>query len=479
MTTRPGRDLITPEWFQWMSAPASRGAKAQRIGAAVGLLIGILLIANNRIILGAIAIAIALFVGISSFLSPALAQKVDRVFDRIGTWLARIISWTLLTPLFVIVFTAVRVWHRIVGQDPLRLRETDEPSYWIPSDAHARKVRYANAMFASERVQRRGLGLVAIGLLLLVAAVLSEGLLRFWGFGKPILYLSDAQIGFYPMPNQATNRQGGRVTINSFGMRAPDYAAKKPEGVFRVLMLGDSTLYGGSYVDQNELYSRRLEEHLRKAARGRRVEVLAMGVNAWGPFHELGYVEKFGTFDADLAIVALPIGDIYRPLYGLEAVPFLSAQRPPRLAFEELVNHLAWRLRTTQIGPPPKEQVQWQGERGLEAYARLAQLLSDRGAEVMFQVLPYEDMGVGRKFIPSEVRDVNRLRATLGGRFHLTYPAGVFKGVPGVLYHDGVHLHVDGHRVYSEFLEKDIAANSAKWKEWVALPRMATAGVIR
>ena len=39
-----------------------------------------------------------------------------------------------------------------------------------------------------------------------------------------------------------------------------------------------------------------------------------MAANGWGPFNELGYVEKFGTFDADVAVILLPIGDIYRDL---------------------------------------------------------------------------------------------------------------------------------------------------------------------
>ena len=46
------------------------------------------------------------------------------------------------------------------------------------------------------------------------------------------------------------------------------------------------------------------------------VEVLNMAVNGWGPFEEFGYVEKFGTFNADVAIVCLPIGDIYRRQVG-------------------------------------------------------------------------------------------------------------------------------------------------------------------
>lgn len=451
-----------------MARPAARRRFGPMVGAAVGILIGIALIAAQKIVLGSIAIAIAVIIGGSSMLSPALARKFDAAFQRVGFWAAKIVSWLLLAPLFVIVFTAVRLWHRLTRHDPLQLADSDDASYWLPSDAHERKVRHASAMFATHRIQSRRLGLPALAVLAVLAIVIAEGTLRLKGFGNPILYVTDPQVGYYPRPNQAAEREGGRVEINSFGMRAPEYPQRKAAGVFRVLMLGDSTLYGGSYVDQRELYSRQLEEHLRKTARGRRVEVLAMGVNGWGPFHELGYVEKYGTFDADLAIIALPIGDIYRPQYGLEAMPFLSAASPPRLAIEEVVHHLAWRMRTKQIGQPGPEQLQWSAERGLEAYGRLARLLTERGAEVIFEVLPTEPAAMGT-IREQERRDVERLRARLAaeGPFRVAYPAGLFRGARGRLYHDDVHLHVDGHRLYARYLHDSVTRHSTRWNQWL------------
>lgn len=401
--------------------------------------------------------------------SPALARKLDRVFEGMGTWAARIVSWLLLAPLFLIVFTAVRLWHALARHDPLQRSDSDEPSYWLPADSHARKVRHSSAMFATHRIQSRRLGLPAVIVLLALALVVAETTLRLKSFGKPILYVSDPQAGFYPLPNQATDREGGRVEINAYGMRAPDYPPRKADAAFRILMLGDSTLFGGSYIDQRELYSSRLEMHLRNMARGRRVELLAMGVNGWGPFHQLGYVEKFGSFDADLAIIALPIGDINRPFYGLEALPFLDHRRPPRLALEEVINHLAWRLRTTQLGAPSLQYQQWNSARGLEAYARLARLLSDRGAEVRFEVLPSRSAASGAVG-KDERRNVERLHAliTAAGPFRVAFPAGFGRRARGRLYQDDVHLSVDGHRLYAGYLRDRVAGESDRWKEWTS-----------
>lgn len=130
--------FIAPQWFPWKAQPAVRYRIAPRVGAAVSLLVAIALIANRQIVPGSIAVAIALLLG-ASMVSPALARQLDRVFEGMGTWAARIVSWLLLAPLFVIVFTAVRLWHALVRHDPLQRSDSDEPSYWLPADTHARK----------------------------------------------------------------------------------------------------------------------------------------------------------------------------------------------------------------------------------------------------------------------------------------------------------------------------------------------------
>lgn len=459
------------QWFEWIDAsPKKRRPVTAAIGVVIGVAIGILLIVHQRVITGSIACAIAVSLGLVWILSPGLWQRIEQILERGGALLSKVVAWILLTPLFVIVFTAVRVWNRLTRHDPLSRSHNDEASYWILADEHARKLRYASAMFASERVNNRRLGVIPVLLLIGLAVVISEGALRLRGFGAPVLYVADSQMGFYPAPNQIVDRYGGRIEINAFGMRAPQYAPQKRAGSFRILMIGDSTLFGGSYVDQPELYSRRLEQQLRRMTGGRTVEVLPIGVNGWGPFHELGYIQRFGTFDADLAIITLPIGDIYRPLYGLEAMPFLNVRRPPRLALEEVLNHLAWRLRTTEIGVPPVEELRWQGDQGVHAYAGLAQLLSARGSEVMFEVLPSEIAGTTGAVSALENGNVQRLRSAVAtaGPFPVAFPVGLFRGSPGRIFHDWVHLDVDGHRWYAEYLRQEVATKSNAWKTWAS-----------
>jgi len=467
-----GTSLRAPVWFPWLQpAQDSPTLLPAMLRGVAGLAIGGLLVALNQPRVGLLVCALSLAVVLGCVASPRAQARLDAWFRRAGLWLGKGVSWLVLVPAFLVVFTLARGWIRLTGANPLEFGVRDAPTYWLAADDPRRKLRYASSMFASERVIRRGPSPAVWVTVVAVLLLSAEGALRLWGFGSPVLYVPDAQVGFYPAPNQRTDRYAGRIEINAFGMRGPPYRPEKPAGTFRVFMIGDSTLYGGSYVDQQQLYSRLLERQLSQAAGGRLVEVLAIGVNAWGPFHEIGYLEKFGTFDADLAVVCLPTEDLYRPHYGLEKVPFHSVRHPPFLAWEELLAHLAWRLRETQIGPPSAEERAYRAAQGLGAYARLAGLLAERGAEVSFQVLPSRQAGAGDAAPEVEARDVARLRATLqsASATEVAFPLGLFRGAQGRIYHDGSHLDIDGHRLYATYLRDEVIAKSRRWKHWVGV----------
>ena len=66
--------------------------------------------------------------------------------------LALFSSWILLAPIFLVGFTLARAWMRLSRADPLQLRRTTLPTYWLSADTHERKLRFVSAMFAGERV---------------------------------------------------------------------------------------------------------------------------------------------------------------------------------------------------------------------------------------------------------------------------------------------------------------------------------------
>jgi lysophospholipase L1-like esterase len=133
---------------------------------------------------------------------------------------------------------------------------------------------------------------------------------RIAGYGRRVVTVPDARVGFRLVPNQEREMpNGARVAINSFGMRDEDFAREKPEGEFRVLLLGDSLTFGID-VDQSEIFARRLDARF-AAASGRRVRVMNGAVQGYDSSHQRDWLATFGLDLApDLVVVMFFPNDI-------------------------------------------------------------------------------------------------------------------------------------------------------------------------
>jgi hypothetical protein len=467
------RPLESVAWFPMRSAPPSHRNEARATIAklAVGATVGLLFFLAHRIALAGTVWAVALAIATVAFVSPAANAVIERALSGFGGAVARAATALVLGAVFLLVLTPVRFLRRMLGADDLHLRDGHKKTFWLPCDDEARKLRHAGEMFATEAPAPSTHPLRAALVLAACLVLLAEGVLRLYGFGNTVLYQADPDIGYYPEPEANLVRYGGRVSTNHFGMRSPEIARDKPSGTFRIFMIGDSTLYGGSYVDQEDLYATRLQKELEKAALPGKVEVLAMGCNGWGPFHERGYLKHYpDAFQADLAIVHLPIDDVNRPLYGLMEVPFFAVQSPPRIALEEVASHLLWRYRAERSGKDAAWEAK-QAPRGIHEYGLLADDLARAGAEVMFFVLPSKDPGFGRAETVRYVAWRKQLEGLLAERAVRSYYAeGLFagRGDESEIYKDDVHLATPGHAIYAKYLRDTIASDSLRFRQWAA-----------
>ncbi len=98
----------------------------------------------------------------------------------------------------------------------------------------------------------------------------------------------------------STNSQGFRGQV--------EYAVEKPQGTFRVIVLGDSVTLGHGVKD-NETFSAVAE---RKLNQRRPVEVINMGVSGFGTAEELIQLEEVGLrYQPDLVVLAYFPNDPY------------------------------------------------------------------------------------------------------------------------------------------------------------------------
>lgn len=262
----------------------------------------------------------------------------------------------------------------------------------------------------------------------------------------------------------------GGTTVNSRGLRGPEVPLDKPAGTRRVLLLGDSTVFGVMVRDE-QTFARVVEERLR--AIDPRVEVLNGGAPGWSSWQAARALEsRLDVYTPDLVVVATlwsdaqggPMADAER--FEAMAVPFMEASHA-FVVLREWVRELRWGRRTEEVrvdlsaprgrgdGPPTLRVP-------LPDYAanlrRLAATARADGGDVAFLVLPcVRDPEQGKV---GDFRDEYRaaMRAAAGelGAPLADSPAAFLGGDARALFFDDVHPTAAGHRIVGEVLGRSL-----------------------
>jgi len=291
-------------------------------------------------------------------------------------------------------------------------------------------------------------------------AVVAAGLelyLSRLGYGDPPLYAYDPAIGYVLKPSQELRRNGGcKVFINSLGMRSPEASAQKSPGRFRVLVMGDSVPYGGSYIDQDDTFCYVAQRLLNSDSH--RYEILNAGVNAYGPRNVLAYLETRGSFAADMIIVYFPWGNLRRDFSNFYIVPFWSNK--PEWALAEFFRHGLWH-EFGKFSQKWKDLCAFENQAILDmniaALEAIKRLCEKAGVPVFFVWSPYRDILTGHEPNALEA-DIAKLRRTIPA--NIMTDLGPFfarqKDIPS-LYSDTCHYSREGHHLAGAFVADFIA----------------------
>ena len=140
-------------------------------------------------------------------------------------------------------------------------------------------------------------------------------------------YLYDPLLGWKNIPNWQAATHGKKLTINSKGLRGREQPYEKPLGVTRILVLGDSYIWGYGVAD-DEVFTEALAERLPKGSG--QYEVLNGGVSGWGNDQEYLFLKDEGfKYSPDIVVTAFFIGNDptnnrYSRQYGLDKPVFLD-----------------------------------------------------------------------------------------------------------------------------------------------------------
>lgn len=123
--------------------------------------------------------------------------------------------------------------------------------------------------------------------------------------------VANPDLSFAHAPNRSAFLMGVPVSINSEGLRDREFSLEKPPGVYRVMMLGDSTTFGWG-VRQEDTAAKFLERKLSAAlpAGYSGVEVMNAGVGNYDTVQEVTYYETIGwKYHPDLVVLVFFIND--------------------------------------------------------------------------------------------------------------------------------------------------------------------------
>ena len=155
---------------------------------------------------------------------------------------------------------------------------------------------------------------------LIIFLGISEIYLRHKGLGNPIIYKKDINFGYLPAENQQVSRfKGSKITINNNNFRVFEENNFKN----KIYFLGDSVTYGGSYIDNKNLFSSKVCLNL-KLNHSIKFDCFNGGVNAYG-FENIIERLKFLNYEKnDFIIVTLILGNFYRNFMQIESLPYFT-----------------------------------------------------------------------------------------------------------------------------------------------------------
>lgn len=297
------------------------------------------------------------------------------------------------------------------------------------------------------------LTLTLVSLILIVASMGAiESMAKWLGLGKVVVYESSPVYGYRPIPNQDASRKAAvPLKFNNLGFRA-EQDWEPNDSANKVLFLGDSVTYGGSYIANHQLFSHRA------LADFPNWQSANAGVNAWGVLNVYALIKQMEFLPADIYVSLFPEGDFYRGLMRIGGQPFWTAQ--PRFALQELWQYWVFKNHIKKTYAHPKtpfseKSTQQAIDIAANALKDLDNYLKSHGKKHIIYISPSmqqlndgapidEKVQAALKKYNVEVVYLRDKIANLGVNNHAE------------LFHDNIHLSEKGHQLWATLIANDL-----------------------
>lgn len=301
--------------------------------------------------------------------------------------------------------------------------------------------------------------MVILGVVVGLLVVIELGLRSLFGFGNPLIYIGDEQIGYLLAPNQSTRRLGNHIEINEYSMRSAPIQKTLPPSTLRILLLGDSIANGGWWTDQQNTISSLIETSLKSQSNYQQVEVLNASANSWGPRNELAYLQRFGNFQSQVIVLLINTDDLFAT--APTSLPVGRDRNYPDRKQPLAIIEFLQRYLIRQKPIPELEAVQKEpGDRvgiNLQTIGKIKNFAQENNSKFILAMTPLlREIG---KPGPRDYEIVARKRLndfTKEQQIEYIDFLPEFNSIenPQSIYQDNIHLNLKGNQFVSEIIEK-------------------------
>ena len=146
---------------------------------------------------------------------------------------------------------------------------------------------------------------LSVILSLLVIFGTTEYVMGYFARIKPVMNRPHPTLFWETSPNLLDVNMGpAKVMTNSHGFRSPEISRKKPQGQYRVMVLGDSSAFG-HFVKNDETFGAVLAKKLRKKNKGKDIRLINAAVLGYTTYQARTFLKERGwQFSPDMLIIA-------------------------------------------------------------------------------------------------------------------------------------------------------------------------------
>ncbi len=301
-------------------------------------------------------------------------------------------------------------------------------------------------------------------LIFVLFLVVCEFILRFaFGFCDALLYRESDKYEYIAQSNQDRHRFGAYIHYNSYSQRNDEPDSTK----VRVLGLGDSVIFGGTWMDQDSLASTLFSEETG-------IQMLNISAGSWGPDNCAAYLKEKGTFGASAMILVCSSHDAFDVMTHVPVVGVVPTypDRQYKLAWAELIDrYIVPRIRMmfwrTKVNLDPDQQVVKNIE--FKNTVRQKSALFDKGFDQLLEIAREKNIPMAI-YLHAEQDEVKAGSYNEMGQMIIKWAEahgvrlveGLKAGEKENMYHDKIHFNEAGQRfmatqlvkMYDEYLKQ-------------------------